>query len=372
MGGFMGISTSSHLASNLPSEVQALIRGEQERGYRNLAIKLGLGADPHKAYEYLSGSHPPTTSHSPYENPNGYQIMAMYLSNILTALTAAEVPWTGPEPALATLPSGNVSAQVRIGPTTRVPVIFFEQGLFNFLYDYCHLIGWAVPPIPSSQLSDEALTGLVHRYTMPTQASESFVASMYAYVFEGNPLVGRQKVPAPSHNIPLCMALLALMECFVMGHEMAHIKAGHLTNPSGGKAEFEADLSSLRLVTFMTFHDDLGWGFGYWACELAVLAFHLLYRSIRVAAFGGKDVIWTDSAHPEPVVRRDMLRQMWLEPGMPETGIMAARELCGMSDALIQVLWEFVSIPLVGSYEEGARPSPMWQPLIDGSFDARD
>src|SRR4051812_44569531 len=102
----MGSSAISGPPLQLPLEIKEFIRGEQENGYRNLAIKLGLGTDPQKGYERLSGSLPSSGLHSPYENPNGYGIMARLLTNIQKALAVAGAPWQGPEPALATLPSG--------------------------------------------------------------------------------------------------------------------------------------------------------------------------------------------------------------------------------------------------------------------------
>src|SRR5262249_38901971 len=156
------------------------------------------------------------------------------------------------------------------------------------------------------------------------------------------------------HNLPVCMALLTLMERFVMAHELAHIKFGHLKNSMGRNQEFAADAAGLGLVTHMTAQDGVGWGVGYWACELALIALNLLYRAIGIAEFGGKKLTWIDDSHPELLVRRDMLRQIWLEPRMPKTGIAAARELCGMSDALCQRLWEFASAELWFAHQRGA------------------
>jgi hypothetical protein len=362
-------------APGVPPEAQRLIRSEQERAYRNLALKLGLGADPQKAYERLSGTPLARTSHSPYEDPNRYQIMEMVLGSLQRAMAHSGASPLDPAPAFATLPSGNVSAQVVIEPKTLTPVIFFEQGLFHFFFDFCHLIGWAVPPISERQLAnDDALTDMVHRYTMPFQASESFVTSIGSYTFEGSPMVNGIRVPRPEHNMLVCRALLTLMERFVMAHEVAHIKFGHLLNSPGRNEEFQADAASLGLLTYMT-GDGVVWSLAYWACELALVALNLLYRAIELAEFGGKKVTWIDNSHPDPITRRDALRQIWLEPSVPgkrpgeqATGVSAARELCGMSDALVQRLWEFATVALALSHQHGARPSPMWRALIDNTF----
>ena len=364
-------------APELPSDVQRLIRSEQERGYRNLALKLGLGADPKKAYEHLSGTPVSSESHLPYEDPQRYQIAAIIAGAIQKAIAASGGSPLDPAPVFATLPSGNVSAQVRIESQTRVPVIFIEQGLFRFLYDFCHLIGWAVPPMTGLHLAqDTAMLEMANQYTMPFDASNSFVRSMGSYAFEGTPL-GRaaQGVAQPEHNLQLSIVLLTLMERFVMAHEMAHIKMGHLTDAPadgtevpGGDQEYQADSAGMGLVLYMTSRENLSFGIGYWACELALVAMNLLYRSIQIGEFGAGRVSWIDESHPDPLRRREQLRQVWLEPSLPEEGIAAARMLCGMSDALIQRLWEMASFALLEAHQRGERPSPMWRDLIDTTF----
>jgi hypothetical protein len=76
------------------------------------------------------------------------------------------------------------------------------------------------------------------------------------------------------------------------------------------------------------------------------------------------------NAHP--MARSKLLRQIWLEPSMPKNGISAARELCGMSDVLMQRLWEFGLMALMFSHKDGARPSPLWRSLIDATFAANN
>jgi hypothetical protein len=361
-------SDSPATAPELAPEVQQLIRSEQERGYRNLAIKLGLGADPKKAYERLSGTPLSETSHSPYEAPKPYRIMTIILGNVQKALAAAGQEPLSPTPALATLPSGDVNARVLIESKTLVPVIFFEQGLFPFFMQFCHLIGWVAPPFSLQLLSDDkAIMQMANHFTMPLQASTSFVDLFATYTFAGRPMVDTQ-IPPPPHNMPLCMALLSLMERFVLVHELGHIKFGHLHDSIDQGQELDADAWSLAVVTYMTRNDAVGWGVGYWACELALIALNLLYRAIGIAEFGGKKLSWIDKSHPDPLARRESLRQYWVEPGVDPAGIGAARELCGMSDALILKLWEFAAAAQLLSHQQGARPSPLWRTLIDSTF----
>lgn len=226
-----GVATTSQL----PPEVQELIRSEQEKGYKKLAIKMGLGASPQKAYERLTGTSVSPGSHSPYEDPVRYEIMEVILGSIRKAMLASGEPPLDPTPVFASLPTGDVNAQTSVESKTHVPVMFMEQGLFRYFYDFCHLIGWAAPPLAPQHLADDpAIIDMARRYTMPQEASAAFISSMCSYTFNGSPL-GRdgQIVPRPEHNLPLCMVLLTLMERFVLAHEVAHVKLGHFA--AGGR-----------------------------------------------------------------------------------------------------------------------------------------
>ncbi len=366
-----GIATPSQL----PAEVQQLIRSEQERGYRNLALKLGLGADPQKVYERLTGTPVSPQSHSPYEDPRRYQIMDVILGSIQRAMVSSGEPPLDPAPVYASLPTGNVHAQVSVEPKTGVPVMFMEQGLFRYFYDFCHLIGWAVPPLTPEQLADnQAIIAMVRRAVMPQEASASFINAMGSYTFNGSPLgTAGHLVPRPEHNLPLCMVLLTLMERFVLAHEMAHIKLGHLAAEHGPgqepDQEYQADAASLGLVLYMVPGEGVSWAIGFWACELALVAMNLLYRSIGIGQFGSPKLTWIDNSHPDPLKRRERLRTIWLEDWLPQDGIEAARVLCGMSDAIIQSLWKMASMELWWAHDKNQlRPSPMWRDLLDSTF----
>ena len=362
-----GVATSSPL----PQEVQQFIRSKQEHGYRNLAISLGLPADAKKAYERLNGTPVSADSHSPYEDPRRYQIMEVILGSIRKAMAASGEPPLDPAPVYASLPTGDVNALTDVELKTHVPVMFMEQGLFRYFYDFCHLIGWAVPPITPQQLGDDqAIINMARRYTMPQEASAAFINSMCSYTFNGSPLgTEGQRVPRPEHNLPLCMVLLTLMERFVLAHEMAHVKLGHLAVELDQEQEYQADAASLGLVLYMVSGEGVCWGIGFWACELALVAMNLLYLSLGIGEFGDAKLSWIDHSHPDPISRRERLRTIWLEDWLPKDGILAARTLCGMSDSLIQRLWEMASMELFWAHEKNQlRPSPMWRDVIGATF----
>jgi hypothetical protein len=366
-----GVATPSSFSPG----VQQFIRAEQEKAYRNLAIRLGLGANPRQAYERLTGSAVSTDSHSPYEDPRRFRLMSVMLSSIQRAILSSGESPLDPEPVFASLPTGDVNARVSLEPASGTPVMFVEQGLFQFFYDFCHLIGWAVPPLTPLHLAEnQALIEMARRYTMPMEASRSFIHSMGSYTFNGTPLTaGNNVVPRPDHNLPLCMVLVTLMERFVLAHELAHIKLGHLHAAPDPDYEYQADTASLGLVLYMVPGEGVCWGIGFWACDLALTAMNMLYRSIGIGEFGGTKLRWIDDSHPDLLARRERLRAIWLDDSLPQDGIEAARVLCGMSDTLIQRLWEMASAELLWAHQQqNLRPSPMWRDLIDGTFVPRN
>ncbi|QHG19713.1 hypothetical protein [Nostoc sp. ATCC 53789] len=358
-------------------KIRKFVQQEQEQEYRRLALALGLGSDPVKAYEHISQRPMPVALQDRYlslglptiyEDPYFYPAMTITFDLLQKELTERGKPFT-PRPFLATLPSGDVNARIVEEPKTGTPIMFFNHGLFRLLYDFAKLTAWATPPLSIKQLSnDSALMNLARKYTIPFQASEFFAASLYAYVVSGSPIAISLPIPEPIHNLPISIALLNHMERFIVAHELAHIHEHHLDESPTWQQEYEADALSLGLISTLA-HEDFGsWAIGYWACELALIAFNFLYRAIGLLAFGPEKLEWISKTHPDPLSRREHLRGIWLEQNVPEIGLAAARELCGMTEALFQRLWE-ISFPLlVISYQQGTRPSPMWNKEIQYSF----
>ena len=103
------------------------------------------------------------------------------------------------------------------------------------------------------------------------------------------------------------------------------------------------------------------WAVGYWGCELALVALNLLYRAIGVMSHGAEKMTWVSPTHPDPLSRRAHLRDVLLRsPRSPSAGVEAAREVCGMTEALFQKLWEFAVAVLLVQRERGTRLALRW------------
>jgi hypothetical protein len=356
-----------------PPQVYEFVRSYQEREYNRLADRLGL-ASAKAAYERLSQRPmPPDLEQryrtaglpTPYEDPYLYQAMKKTF-DLMRREADAQGPPALPRPFLATLVSGDVNARIALEEKTKTTVLFFERGLFSFFYDMAKLTAWASPPLSVAQLADDsALSNIPRKYTMPPQASAYFAASLYAYAVSGSPIATSSPIPEPSHNMPLAIVLLNHMERFVMAHELAHIRNDHLNKPPMPAQEFEADALGVSLVTALARANHGSWGIGYWASELALIAFNFLYRTIGLLMFGPAKLTWTSQTHPDPLSRRENLRGIWLNRQVPANGVAAARELCGMTEALFQRLWELGLTVLVTGYQRGDRTSLVWRKALE-------
>ncbi len=342
-----------------PNRVRDFVASYQEREYRRLAGEMGLGNDPRAAFEKLTGAidAPP----GDFEHPSLHRAMLVtfdLMQRELDSLGMARLP----SPWLATLASGDVNARIVEEARTRSKVMFFEHGLFLYFRDIAKLAAWAAPPLSDAQLfDDETLARLEPRYMRPFQSTGYFAGTLLAYAASGTPLASGAPIPEPTHNLNLAIVLLNHMERFVMAHEIAHLVRGHLDEAPSPQQEFEADASSLMLITLLSERRHGSWAMGYWAAELALVAMNFLYRAVGLMEFGPVPLSWISKTHPDPMARREAMRGIWLEPRMPPAGVLAARGVCAMTEALFESLWEFASAAMTLEHQRGARAAASWK-----------
>lgn len=391
-----------------PAEARTYVEDVQEREYRRVAGVLDLGSDPRAAYQRLSrravangitvqalkenlgaelaftpeeweqigkdvlrlqerylSAAPPTR----YEDQSRYAVVSLMFDRMQDAL-ADEGRAIAPRPLLATLPSGNVNANALTVPFTNISVIFFEQGLFQFLYDFAMVAGWAIPPLTRQQLtSDRELRNIPSSpYTMLYQASEFATASLYAYSVAGTPLATPEPPARPAHNLLLAYMMLQQMQRFALAHELGHLALGHLGAQPSMQDEYDADGFALRLACDLARRDFGSWAVGYWAADLMLVALNCFYRALTRLAFGNREVKWISVTHPDPLARRDALQDTKLVPNAPVSGVRAAIGLRAMTDAIFPRLLSISLLALDEHYNSGARTSPMWNDLIAKTF----
>ena len=315
-------------------------------------------------YERLRGLEPPTR----YEDPRNYPDMALLLAAVLDHLTERGTP-VQEVPLIATLPSGDINAQIRRIPGVPT-IILFEHGLFRFFIDMANILGWTVESLTALQIGDDdALTKLNRVRLIPPQASEYFLGSLYAYAVHGSPLANENSVPKPPENELLALNLAANMRRFVMVHELTHCVAGHLDMEHSKELEHVADGEAANLVSEMAREKPGSWAVGFWACDFALTAIHFLEKTIGLMAYGDRRLNWISETHPDPLRRR-----IWVRERAPNTegvtagNIKAAEALCGMTDGLFGHLWKITCPLLYKHHLDGARPAELWQSHLKHSF----
>jgi len=303
-----------------------------------------------------------------FEDPKTYRMMTEFRAMIMDRAEKVGCPIDFP-PFLATLPSGDVNARIVQVPGSKQPVLFFEQGLVQFLIDFAALVSWVMPVLPMENLNDWVLGAIPTPRTIPADGLRFFTASLRSYVVDGNPAAGSLMVPPRPENDFLHMVLFKQMMKFVFLHEFHHLDLGHLQLKDTSTAasygcEFEADIAAARFLAGTLGN---GWALSFWACDLVLIAFNLLDQALGVYAFGDYNTQWISETHPSATSRREFLLAR-VGAGVANGSLAAGRHLYQMNETLFDRLWEMIVPEFAKEHMSGVRPSPMWSEKIEGSL----
>jgi hypothetical protein len=179
-----------------PTKTRDYVEYQQEKAYRELGDRLGDGSSPEAVYERLMSGRGAGEKQTPeqvrdelkltgkfspedweqvkrrikeveeiprnfpaptrYEDQRMYKLMNEIRLIIIERAAKVARPIKLP-PFLATLPSGDVNAQIAFAPESKQPVLFFEQGLVWFLLNFSALASWVMPILPPEDLGDRTL-----------------------------------------------------------------------------------------------------------------------------------------------------------------------------------------------------------------------
>ena len=392
-----------------PESAVKFVRFEQERIYRRLGEEFGLGSDPTKAFAYLSRGEMPASNIDPenfradlvdqfgsddwekvvsgaahirtylfqLEPPTEFEDVNLYRSMWLTLSLAYELlDRRGVKldsiPLLATLPSGDVNARTVLKRGSPLPIIFFEQGLFQFLYDSTLFFGWCMPLENWRQL---AISSSLPN-PLPNEPARYIYNSVCSYVIRGSPATNPLKLARPSVSSIVLGALIQEMELFVMAHELAHLAKGHLHQPAqdvktAWLQEYEADEVALSLLCTDARDAGRSWEFSAWACDIALGLINLLSSSVATMAYGQPALRWISPTHPAPLRRQQNLRNKMLRLGIPGLSWQGALTLGGLQDLtqqLLNALWALFLPNLLDQYAKGVRPCSVWKERTTADF----
>lgn len=410
---------STGVGSQIPNwtaDAQAFVAYEQERAYRKIAEELGFGPDAAKAFNYLSHGVMPASHADPeklkhllgdvwpggeaswqvfsantrqllellfaYEPTSAFEDINLYRSMILTLLTlampiGADEGQTEPLPLVASLPSGDVNAKILVEPTSMQPIVFFEQGLFSFVFDFVLVISRSLSRFDPVQMDAlDAPSILPRKLPLSPEVVDFLYSSVLSYVAQGNPKTSKQSNLSPDHNLLLAVRLVQELEWFIMAHELAHLSEGHLSEAAGDaagnwKQEYAADAIAFRRLAHRAQATSGTWVLAAWACDSAVLMFQLLELALQTLAFGNAESLWTSRTHPPAAYRLSALRGIGLFDRVPSPSwpaLQAFGDLGSLTNDVLTDLWAHIEPRLLEDFEKGARPSPLWRAKIAANF----
>jgi hypothetical protein len=195
----------------------------------------------------------------------------------------------------------------------------------------------------------------------------------------GTPVTEPSQMQAPHFNDFATVTLTLNMLRFVIAHELRHAEAGD--HPVYGQyeanraREYDADRSGAALVCRMTSDEGASSSVGYWACDLVLCIFNILYRALGVLKFGDVKFTWVNKDYPDPLSRRNRLKEIARDEILTDPSplrLAVVGQLCSMTEVTIQKLWELSSWMLVQANKQGAQLSPIWTDQVYSSIAKSD
>lgn len=347
---------------------------------RVLATEFGRPAGPEELDEYRSLLTAETSERpTRYENPLTFSTMKDLTGKIegVIADNAIDMPV---RPRFGTLASGQVNAM-----TIAVPggghLVVLERQLLTF----ANLISKAIAlALPVTSRAPDGTVGfglspdqvIAHLDADPT-AVLRFAETVVAYVMYGRPTAAPSYILDRVEYQRLASTFRDSLELFVVGHEYAHVLAGHVGaggRPARGLSagslavtevdygwlqEFEADITGARLgAAAMQRSDQVGPGFAFSGSEIYFCAMDVMDRAVSLLQFGDESARRLGT-HPPSDLRREMLRFSVTKLG-PEELATEVLDMGRTIQAIIDVLWDRTRVAMESFHRAGERPAPMW------------
>jgi hypothetical protein len=337
--------------------------------------------------ELDSSIRPPT----PYEGVQHgmLQANAALLDEAVARLGSRRKPVE--QPLFALIAVGYVNARAMRAPNTGDPIVFVDEELLLFPYLFAEVVALAMPVVRqradgASAFSAQAADIRTHLRQKP-MTTMHFVELLLSYA-----MTGRASSLARLHDLPPELAgfatkLAHAAEIFVLAHEYAHVREGHLSHglpyatgtngeqvsQSLGSVALEgvADYFGLGLSIAVLERFNLVPGWAYWGAELFLYANEILLKAISVLRSGHE----ISGLRPEELrqhalfkLRREALEFMVRDRIRNSSSDQAEFEhrwaeintvMHTIRDAMTE-LWAGTAPLLWISHSRGARPCSTW------------
>jgi hypothetical protein len=313
---------------------------------------------------------------SRYQHAGTYSIIDRLAQRIeeTASLNDIDLP---PRPVFGTLPLGQFNAMAIHVPRTSEYLIVFQDGVFGFLNLLSKCVAASFPhegresDSVSFSVHPSDVVKLLERDGEPLRRFQQFVD---AYVLRGDPHDAEQYLlSGPSGAVS--SLLLDSAELFAMGHEYAHVIAGHLTEapmPHAGlgsgvetiprqvEQEVEADILGLRLsVATMARTRRVDASLAVFGAYLLFSAIEVVDRAVETLYPGVRPSASEHETHPPPDMRRAYLEPV-LANMTDEEAAGAAAQLGEQVHFILDALWERSVPHFAALRNSGAAPAEMW------------
>lgn len=365
---------------NWPDSLKALVNDTQEKAYWKLITSLKEKVTPLALHKRLTneileaiGLSAPDLENqllpTQFENPSSYRIMTLLYRSMHRYFDEIGIE-KGVHAALATIPSGSINAKVVRDMATQIPVIFYEQGLFAFIYNFTNSICVAFPHISFQKMTDpKAIVSMDKKFTIPFHLPDLFSELLVTYACNGIPVGTFRRAGGPGLNEELATMLVGLMETFVMAHEQFHLILGHKSGSDQDVdlegQELEADYYAMATTCGIAASQCGNRAIGMWSCQILFNLYSLFFSALGILTYGKSVSMWESAIYPHP--KRRAIRLVEQFPKLPNMTALEEDALLAlglMTEGITSRLWEFCNASLLLSYNAGFRSSPKWNDLV--------
>ena len=293
------------------------------------------------------------------DSPMHFRILKGLVSNIKDAANAIGLD-TDEFPHYACIPTGLVNASAVKLPNVERSFLLFDSQLFLYCYLFAKSFARCVPIVGQDKVISYSIE--IDKVESRVQAEPELTTRLsdvlFAYATTGSPGNAKQYFPEQSY-VPLIDVLRDGMELFVVGHEFAHIYAGHLSeilrrfsltsesfdaDKESHLKEHEADCLGLLLTLKAMGKKGYDAGLSYVGVELFFASLDMAARARHIVDHKTDDgyVDLPSESHPSYSKRREILREALAMFISEATIVESMLAVSAQYQEITALLWRYV------------------------------
>lgn len=272
---------------------------------------------------------------SKFQQFSSFSTVDYLLSELMDAapLLKCNIPQ---RPAICTVSTRSVNACTLILDTGE-PVIFVEEDILSFIHLYSKVFCQCLTVGPESNGMLTILTGreeIIKNIENNPEILLRFQDFLKSYITDGSPRDSEQYYLEKDIRYYLCTHLMMSAELFIIGHEIGHYIANHLTSrrefgffnqelnvafeEKNWDKEYEADYIGMCLAMQAMARQKFGPDFCYLGIEPFFIVYDIARRARKILKDGDEEISNEFNSHPPNVLRRQKTRSILEEMTPPE------------------------------------------------------